>query len=296
MRENRGLFYGVAAYGIWGMFPIFWPLLAPASPLEILAHRVAWSLAFLALFNSLRGRWPSILAVLRDGRLVRQLIAAAILISVNWGLYIWAINSGHIIDASFGYFMNPLINVLLGILLFNERLNLPQRAAVIIAATGVLWMAIDAGTLPWIGLVLAFSFAGYGAVKKRLQIAATDSLSVETILLGPVAVVYLLWLEATGAAAFLHEGVAQALASIAAGPVTAVPLVFFAAAAKRLPYSTLGVVQYMTPTMQFLLGWLVFNEAMSSGKWIGFALVWVALVVFTFDAVRQGRSFATSDD
>ena len=296
MKQNRGLIYGVAAYGIWGLFPLFWPLMAPAGSLEILAHRIAWSLAFLALFNSLRGRWSSILKVLRSSRLVWQLVAAAVLITVNWGLYIWSVNNGHIIDASFGYFMNPLINVLLGILLFKEKLNLPQRVAVGIAAAGVVWMAVDAGTLPWIGLVLAFSFAGYGAVKKQLKVPATDSLSVETILLAPVAVGYLVWLEANGSAAFLHEGGWQALASIAAGPVTAVPLVFFAAAAKRLPYSTLGVVQYLTPTMQFLLGWLLFNEAMSSGRWLGFGLVWVALVVFTVDAVRQGRSFADSDD
>ena len=286
-RHSRGLAYGVSAYAVWGLFPLYWPLLKPAGALEILAHRMVWSLVFLAFVDAARRNWSDIRKVLVTPRTRNLLAFAAVLISVNWGLYIWAVNSDHVIDASLGYFINPLINIALGVIIFRERLRRLQWVAVGVAALGVSWLTWDAGSLPWIGLALGLSFGSYGMVKKVANVDAVESLTAETLLLLPLSVGYLVWAEVNGTAAFAHAGFWQALWSVMAGVVTAIPLLAFGAAAIRIPYSTMGIMQYMTPTMQFLIGLFVFKEDMSPGRWLGFGVIWVALGIFSFDALRR---------
>lgn len=292
-RYRRGLLYGVSAYLIWGLFPLYWPLLKPASALEILAHRMTWSLVFLAVINQMRRSWPAIKALLFNRKSLRLLAFASVMISINWGLYIWAVNNEHVVDASLGYFMNPLINVALGVLYFREKLNRFQWAAIAMAAIGVLWLAFQAGAVPWVGLVLAFSFGLYGLAKKVVGADGVESLTVETILLLPLSASYLIFIEVDGSAAFLNAGTVHAILAVMAGVVTAVPLLAFGAATIRIPYSTMGFIQYITPTMQFLIGITIMGEAMSSERWIGFLFIWSALLIFSADAFR-GRKTPTN--
>ena len=293
---GRGLLYGVFAYATWGLAPLYWQLLKPASASEILAHRVVWSLVFLVLLNQFRKSWPEITSVLRQPRLVKLLIAASGFITLNWGLYIWSVVNDHVIDASLGYFINPLINVVWGVFLFREKLRKMQWTAFAIAAAGVLFVTIDAGALPWIGLTLGMTFSAYGAVKKIANVDAVESLTIETLLLIPFALGYLVFIEMNHSAAFLHAGALQAGWSMMAGVLTAVPLLAFGAAAVRIPYSTMGILQYMSPTIQFIIGFTILGETMTTGRWTGFAIVWVALAIFSVDAIRHGRSFAQSDE
>lgn len=286
-RYQRGLLYGISAYLIWGLFPLYWPLLKPASALEILAHRMTWSLVFLIFINQIRKSWPNIRAIFRNPRQLKLLSFASVMISINWGLYIWAVNAEHVIDASLGYFINPLVNVALGVFYLKERLNRYQVGALAIASLGVGWLAALSGGVPWIGLVLAFSFGLYGFAKKVVGVDGVESLTVETILFLPLSVSYLIFIEAQGSAAFLHTSIAHSLLSVMAGVVTAVPLLAFGAATIRIPYSTMGFIQYITPTMQFLIGLLVMQEAMPANRWIGFILIWSALLLFTYDALRK---------
>lgn len=293
---GRGLAYAFTAYGLWGLAPLYWPLLAPASAVEILAHRMTWSLIFLAILNAVRKNWPEIVAVMRNPRSLRLLAMASVLITINWGLYIWSVVNDHVIDAAFGYFINPLINVAFGVIIFREHLRKAQWLAVGVAAIGVLFLTVDAGRLPWIGLVLGVTFSAYGMVKKKADVDAVESLTVETILLLPFSVSYLIWLAFQGQLALGHHGVWQSVWTLMAGVVTAVPLLAFGAAAVRIPYSTMGLVQYCSPTLQFLIGLVVYHEGMTHGRWIGFIIVWLALVIFSIDAVRSGRNFATSEE
>src|ERR687893_454637 len=258
-RTQRGILYGVGAYTLWGAVPLFWPLVARASALELLANRVIWSLVIcvLLLFTVVpRGWWG------RTGnrRSLLLLAGAAAVVSVNWGTYIWAVNHGHVVETSLGYYINPILSILVGVVFLRERLAPLQWASVGLAAVAVLVLTFEYGQLPWIALVLATSFATYGVIKKQVNGGAVETLTVESALL-----------------------------TVASGLVTVVPLLFFAAAATRLPLSTLGLLQYIAPTLQFLLGVLYFGETMSVGRWIGFALVWVALVILTVYGVRQAR-------
>ncbi len=293
---GRGIAYGLMAYGLWGLAPLYWPLLAPATALEILAHRMTWSLIFLAVVNAIRKNWSEIFAVMRNPRSLRLLTIAAVLITINWGLYIWSVVNHHVIDASLGYFINPLINVAFGVLVFREKLRRLQWLAVSIAGAGVLFLTIDAGTVPWIGLTLGVTFSAYGMVKKKADVDAVESLTVETILLLPFSASYLLWLFIQGDLALGQHNGWHTLWTLMAGVVTAVPLLAFGAAAVRVPYSTMGILQYGSPTIQFLVGLLIYNEAMPHGRWIGFIIVWIALVVFSVDAIRSGRNFAQSEE
>lgn len=293
---GRGIAYGLMAYGLWGLAPLYWPLLAPASALEILAHRMTWSLIFLAILNAVRKNWAEIWQVMRNPRSLRLLSIAAVLITVNWGLYIWAVVNNHVIDASLGYFINPLINVAFGVLVFREKLRKLQWLAVGVAAAGVLFITLDAAALPWIGLTLGVTFSAYGMVKKMADVDAVESLTVETILLLPLSGAYLIWLFIQGDLALGQHNGWHTLWTLMAGVVTAVPLLAFGAAAVRVPYSTMGILQYGSPTIQFLLGLIVYNEAMSHGRWIGFIIVWIALVIFSIDAIRAGKNFAQSEE
>ncbi|MEU1861481.1 EamA family transporter RarD [Streptomyces gardneri] len=288
--EGRaGLLYGIGAYGMWGLVPLFWPLLKPAGAVEILAHRMVWSLVFVGIALLALRRWSWIPELVRSPRKLALITVAAAVISVNWGLYIWSVNTGRVVEASLGYFINPLVTIALGVLVLKERLRPAQWAAVGVGFAAVLVLAIGYGQPPWISLVLASSFAIYGLVKKKLNLGGLESLAAETAVQFLPALGYLVWLGTQGTLAFGSEGAGHAALLVSTGIVTAVPLVCFGAAAIRVPLSTLGLLQYLAPTFQFLLGVLYFHEAMPPERWAGFSLVWLALTLLTWDALRTAR-------
>ncbi|MBG7701888.1 EamA family transporter RarD [Streptomyces sp. MC1] len=288
--EHRtGLLNGFAAYGMWGLVPLFWPLLKPAGALEILAHRMVWSLVFVAAALLFVRRWAWAGELLRQPRRLGLIAVAAGVITVNWGVYIWAVNAGHVVEASLGYFINPLVTIAMGVLLLKERLRPVQWAAVGVGLAAVVVLTVGYGRPPWISLCLAFSFATYGLVKKKVDLGGVESLAAETAIQFLPALGYLLWLTAHGEASFLNEGAGHAALLASTGIVTALPLVCFGAAAIRVPLSTLGLLQYLAPIFQFLLGVLYFHEAMPAERWAGFALVWLALILLTGDALRWAR-------
>jgi chloramphenicol-sensitive protein RarD len=284
---RKGIAYGASAYLMWGLFPLYWPLLEPAGAVEILAHRVVWSLIVVVLLLALRPAARQ--ALPRDRRRLGLLAVAAVVIAVNWGVYIWGVNHKHVVETSLGYFVNPLVTVGLGVLVLGERLRAAQWAGVATAAVGVLVLTAESGRPPWIALVLAFSFATYGLVKKVAGVGAVESLAIETALLGPLALAYLVVLAVTGHGTFTTGGVGHTLLLAGAGPVTAIPLLAFGAAARLVPLSTLGLLQYLTPTMQFLFGVLFYSEPMPLSRLAGFALVWLALAMFTAETWRHRR-------
>ncbi|MFF9568311.1 EamA family transporter RarD [Streptomyces sp. NPDC014685] len=287
--QRAGLLSGFAAYGMWGLVPLFWPLMKPAGAVEILAHRMAWSLGFVAIALLVLRRWAWIGELVRQPRKLALISVAAAVITVNWGLYIWSVNHDHVVEASLGYFINPLVTIALGVLVLGERLRPAQWVAVGIGAAAVLVLAIGYGRPPWISLTLAFSFALYGLVKKKVNMGGLESLTAETAVLFVPALGYLLWLGARGESSFTSEGLGHAALLASTGLVTAVPLVLFGAAAIRVPLSTLGLLQYLAPVFQFALGVLYFHEAMPPERWAGFALVWLALTLLTWDAFRTAR-------
>ncbi|MEU2022380.1 EamA family transporter RarD [Streptomyces sp. NPDC016469] len=287
--QRAGLLSGFAAYGMWGIVPLYWPLLKPAGAVEILAHRMVWSLGVVAVLLLVLRRWSWIGPLLRQPRKLGLLGIAATTITVNWGLYIWAVNSGHVVEASLGYFINPLVTIAMGVLLLGERLRPAQWAAVATGAVAVLVLAVGYGKPPWISLILAFSFATYGLVKKKVDMGGLESLTVETAVLFLPALGYLIWLGAQGTSTLTSEGAGHTALLASTGVVTAVPLILFGAAAIRIPLSTIGLLQYMTPIAQFLLGVAYFHEEMPPERWAGFGLVWVALIVLTWDALRTAR-------
>jgi chloramphenicol-sensitive protein RarD len=285
---RRGIAYGLAAYGVWGAVPLFWPLVAQAGSIEILAHRIVWSFVIsLVLVATIvrRGFWTR----MGNRRTLLLLGAAAAIVSVNWGTYIWSVNHGHVVETALGYYINPILSIVLGVVVLRERLSTAQWISVGLAVAAVVVLTVDYGTLPWIALVLAVSFATYGFIKNRLGAGAVDSLAVESALLTPLALVYLGFLEVTGRGTFGHLGWGFNLLLVGTGLVTLVPLLFFAASATRLPLSTLGLLQYLAPTLQFLLGITYFGESMSPGRWVGFGLVWLALVVMSADGLLRAR-------
>jgi chloramphenicol-sensitive protein RarD len=291
--EGRtGLLNGFAAYGMWGLVPLFWPLLKPAGAVEILAHRMVWSLAFVAAALVVVRRWAWAGELLRQPRRLGLIAIAAGVITVNWGVYIWAVNSGHVVEASLGYFINPLVTIAMGVLILKERLRPVQWAAVGVGFAAVLVLTIGYGRPPWISLCLAFSFATYGLVKKKVNLGGVESLAAETAIQFLPALGYLLWLSADGGSTFASEGAGHAALLASTGIVTALPLVCFGAAAIRVPLSTLGLLQYLAPVFQFLLGVVYFHEAMPPERWAGFALVWLALILLTADALRTARRTA----
>ncbi|MGQ5580557.1 EamA family transporter RarD [Streptomyces sp. ECR3.8] len=277
---------------MWGLVPLFWPLLKPAGAVEILAHRMVWSLVFVAAALAVIRRWAWIGELVRQPRRLALITVAAAVITVNWGVYIWSVNSGHVVEASLGYFINPLVTIAMGVLLLKERLRPVQWAAVGIGALAVVVLTVGYGRPPWISLVLAFSFATYGLVKKKVNLGGVESLAAETAIQFLPALGYLVWLGSQGESTFGAEGAGHALLLAATGIVTALPLVCFGAAAIRVPLSTLGLLQYLAPVFQFLLGILYFKEAMPPERWAGFALVWLALTLLTWDALRTARRAA----
>ncbi|MEU0633391.1 EamA family transporter RarD [Streptomyces sp. NPDC005989] len=287
--QRAGLMSGIGAYGLWGLVPLFWPLLKPAGAIEILAHRMVWSLAFVAVALLALRRWSWIGELVRQPKKLGLISVAAATITVNWGLYIWSVNNGHVVEASLGYFINPLVTIAMGVLLLGERLRPVQWVAVGTGVAAVLVLAIGYGRPPWISLVLAFSFATYGLMKKKVNMGGLESLTAETAVVFVPALGYLLWLGARGESTFTSGGIGHAALLASAGLVTAVPLVLFGAAAIRVPLSTLGLLQYLAPVFQFALGIVYFHEAMPPERWAGFALVWLALTLLTWDAFRAAR-------
>nr|WP_239135335.1 EamA family transporter RarD [Streptomyces sp. SID12488] len=280
---------GFAAYGMWGIVPLFWPLLKPSGAVEILAHRMVWSLAVVGIALLALRRWAWAGELLRQPRRLALITVAAALITVNWGVYIWAVNTGHVVEASLGYFINPLVTIAMGVLLLKERLRPVQWTAVGVCLAAVLVLTIGYGRPPWISLCLAFSFATYGLLKKKVNMGGVESLAAETAVLFLPALAYLLWLGGRGEATFGAHGAGHTALLAATGIVTALPLVCFGAAAIRVPLSTLGLLQYLAPVFQFLLGIFYFHEAMPPERWAGFALVWLALALLTWDALRAAR-------
>ena len=274
---------------MWGLFPLYWTLLEPAGAIEILAHRVFWSLAVMAVLVVVVRRRAQFRALLSDPRRRMFLSIAAFVIAFNWGGYIWGVNNGHVVETSLGYFINPLVTVLMGVFILGERLRVLQWVAMGIASIAVVGLTLELGRPPWVALLLAFSFGTYGLAKKKANAGAVESLAFETLLLAPVALGYLLFLSSQGESSFTSEGPAHVVLLISTGAVTAVPLICFGAAATRVSMTTLGLLQYLAPTIQFALGVTFFAEPMPTLRLAGFVLVWLALAIFTFEAVQHRR-------
>ncbi len=290
----QGTIYGFVAYIIWGIVPIYWPKLQPAGPIEILSHRVIWSLVVLAAYLWIRHKWSYVIAVLKDRRKVFILAAASVMIAVNWGLFIWASVSGRILDSSLGYYINPLFSIGLGVILLKEKLRNLQWLAIAIAAVAVLYLSVTLGAPPYVALSLAVTFSIYGYLKKLANVEAIESLTIETVLLAPLALGYLFYLSVQGQNTFGAHGLSHAAWLASAGIITAFPLALFGAAAIRIPLSTLGFIQYVGPTLQFLIGLYMFNEPMPRDRFIGFLLTWIAIGIISFDALRN-RSKVTKE-
>jgi chloramphenicol-sensitive protein RarD len=285
---NRGMLFGASAYGIWGLLPLYWRLLDHAGAVEILAHRFVWALGAVALLLWVRPRAGWWHALRQRPTALRLLAAAAVIIAFNWYIYIWGVNSARVVETSLGYFISPLVTVGIGVVVFRERLRRPQWLALGLAAAAVAWLTVDYGRVPWVAVGLAVTFATYGVLKKKAAAGAVESLAVEATVVLPFALGYLGWLEFMGRGAF-GDGWSTTVLLIAAGPATAVPLLFFAGAVRRIPLTYLGLLQYLTPTVQFVLGVFVFREPMPIGRLVGFALVWAALALFTGDILYRLR-------
>ena len=286
---RRGALYGASAYLLWGLFPLYWPLLEPSGSLEVLAHRILWSLVVVAVLLGITRRLGAVREALSDrGRAVR-LVLAAIVIAINWFTYIYGVTHEMVVETSLGYFVNPIVTVLLGVVVLGEKLRPVQWTALGAAFVAVVVLTVENGSPPWLALVLAFSFGAYGLLKKTAGVGAVESLAIETAVLLPVAAAYVLVIGINGDGTFGSEGPAHAGLLALAGVITAVPLLLFGAAASRVPLTTLGVLQYLAPTMQFLLGVTLFDEPLPLVKLIGFMLVWSALALFTADLVRHHR-------
>jgi chloramphenicol-sensitive protein RarD len=285
--ERRGYLYGLLAYGIWGFFPIYFKLLQPAGPLEILAHRVIWSVVFVSLLLAAVRNWRFLTRILRSPRLFGGISAAAVLIAVNWGTYIYGVNTSRVVETALGYFITPLVLVLLGVTVQGERLRRWQWAAVAVGGVAVVVLTVDYGRLPYIALLLAASFGSYSLVKKRLSLPPAEGLFVESSVLAVPALAYVAWLTAAGRAQFGHVSAGHTTLMIFSGVATAVPLLLFAASANRVPMVGIGILQYVAPILQLACGLLIYHEPMPPARLAGFCLVWVALIIFTADALRQ---------
>ena len=291
-QRRIGILYAIGAYALWGGFPLYFLALAPASAVEVVGFRIVLSLLVCALLISITRGWSRFAALLRDRRRSLLMLVAAAVIYLNWLVYIFAALAGHVIEAALGYFINPLVTVLLGVVVLRERMRPAQWAALGIALVAIVVIVVGYGSFPWIAIVLAVTFAAYGLVKRIVgaQVDALAGLTLETAWLAPLAIIQLVLVATVGGGlAFGAHGVPHTLAMLSAGVVTTIPLLLFAAGARRIPLVALGMAQFITPVLQFLVGWLVLHEAMPLERWIGFALVWIALVVLTTDMIAASR-------
>jgi chloramphenicol-sensitive protein RarD len=274
---------------MWGLFPLYWPLLEPANPLEIVSHRAVWTLVFCLIVLALSKQVLTTLTVMKNPKTMAALLLSTILVSINWITYIWAVNHGHVVEAALGYYINPLIIIAFGVILLREKLRPLQWVAVAIAAIGVLVLTIDYGRLPWVAISLALSWGSYGLVKKKLNLGALEGLAIETLISFIPYVGYLIYLGQQGTGQFGHKPLLTILL-ISAGAVTAIPLLLFNGSTTRLPYSTIGLLQYITPTIQFSIGVWLRHEDMPTARWIGFIVIWFALAALATDLVRSSRA------
>ena len=289
---RSGIIYAALAFFCWGLFPIYFHALGEVPPLQILAHRMLWSLAFLMVLLVLRRDWKW-LHIVRQPRVFFSFVLSAVLLSANWLVYIWSVTNHHVIEASLGYFINPLVNIVLGYLILKERMRPLQWAAIGVATLGVLWLTWQAGTVPWIALFLALSFGGYGLLRKTAALGALEGLSFETIVLFPLAAGYVIWLTVQGQNVFINTASdTTRWLLIMAGPLTAIPLLLFATGARKIPLSILGLLQYLSPTLQFFLGVWLFKEAFSADRLVGFALIWAALALFAGEGLLRRQPAA----
>jgi chloramphenicol-sensitive protein RarD len=286
---KKGIWYGIGAYLLWGIFPVYWKWLQAVPAIQIISHRIIWSFVLLALILFITRQWRAFRSAALSRRVVLIYLASAILLSINWLTYVWAVNAGFVVETSLGYFINPLLSVLLGVLFLREKLRPWQWVPIGLAAIGVIYVAFSYGQFPWIALTLAFSFGLYGLVKKMAPLGSLYGLTLETGLLFLPAVVFLVFMEGQGQGAFLHSPPVSNLLMVGAGLVTTVPLLMFASAAQRIPLSTVGILQYITPTMQFILGVFLYHEPFNLSLLIGFSLVWLALLIFWGENYLAGR-------
>lgn len=294
MSKNKlGLLFGVSAYSLWGAFPLYWPLLEPANALEIVSHRAVWTLVFCFIVLAATKALKSTLATLKRPKVAAKLFLTSVLISINWLVYIWATNNGHVVEASLGYYINPLIIIGFGVLLLKEKMRPLQWVAVSIASIGVLVLTIDYGRLPWIALTLAISWGSYGLIKKQLGLGALEGLAIETFISAFFYLGYLIYIGNQGTGQFGHSwGLTILLMS--AGAVTAIPLLLFNGSTNRLPFTTIGLLQYITPTLQFSVGVWVRHEDMPTARWVGFLIIWVALTALAIDLIKSSRAVDNS--
>lgn len=287
---NSGSLYAIGAYVLWGILPVYWKSLSHVPSIQLISHRIVWSFLSLSLFIIVSGQAKNMLDSVRKPGVFVSFIPAAVLISINWLLYIWSVNSGHIIETSLGYFINPLISVLIGVVFFSEKLRPVQWISVAIAASGVIYLTFAHGSLPWIALTLAFSFAFYGFAKKKAQLGSLFGLTLETAILGFPALFYLLWCGFDGTGAFLNHSAGSDMLMAGAGIMTSLPLLMFASAAIRIPLSQVGLFQYISPTLQLVIGIFVYKESFTMSRFIGFGVVWAALLLYILEGLFNSRS------
>jgi chloramphenicol-sensitive protein RarD len=291
---STGILYAALAFLSWGLFPLYFHHLKEVPPTEILAHRVVWSLLFLGIVLAFRRQWKWIGEMAQRPRVIGMFLGSSVLLSVNWLIYIWAVNNGHVIESSLGYFINPLVNIMFGYVLLKERLRRVQWTAIALAALGVAWLTWQSGRMPWIALALAFSFGGYGFMRKTAALGPLEGLSFETMLLFPFGMAYMAWLFSHGQLQLVQtDSFSVQTLLVLLGPTTAIPLLLFAAGARRIPLSVLGLLQYISPTMQFLLGVVVFHEAFTADKLVGFILIWSALALYAAEGLYRHRQQAS---
>jgi chloramphenicol-sensitive protein RarD len=290
-RHRGGLLLGLGAYLLWGVLPLYFKAIQHVSPLEIVAHRIVWSLFFLGALATIWKKWPGIRAAVTTPRILLTLVLTSCLIGVNWLVYIYAVVNGHVLEGSLGYYLNPLVNVLLGVVLLKEKLTAAQKGAVLLAALGVAVLALGAGSGLWISLTLAASFALYGYLRKVAPVDALEGLAIETAVLTPLALGWIFWITADAGGSFLENRFTD-LFLVLGGAITAIPLLLFTAAARRLPYSTLGFLQYLAPSLQFLLAVLAFGEPLTTAHIVCFCAIWAALAIFVWEGLRLGRATA----
>ncbi|KUM02241.1 EamA family transporter RarD [Chromobacterium subtsugae] len=283
---SRGVLYTLGAFICWGLFPLYWKPLHAVPALQILCHRIVWSALFVAVVLTFLRQWGDLRAALRQPRQLAIFGLSSTVLSLNWLIYIWAVNAGHVVEGSLGYFINPLVNVLLGRVFLGERLSRPQSLAVALAALGVIWLTVSAGSLPWIALSLAATFGVYGLLRKKAPLASLPGLALETFLMSPLALAALLWFGWQGQGAFGQMGLGRDLLLMGAGVVTAVPLLMFAAGARRLKLATVGLIQYVGPSIQLALGVMLYDEPFGSDRALGFALIWTALLLYSAVGLR----------
>jgi chloramphenicol-sensitive protein RarD len=288
-KNKTGLLFGVSAYVLWGVFPLYWPLLEPASALEIVSHRAVWTLVFCVIILAITKSLKNTLVTLRRPKVVATLFLTTILVSINWLIYIWATNNGHVVETSLGYYINPLAMITFGVIVLKEKMRKLQWLAISIATVGVLVLTIDYGRLPWIAFLIALSWGSYGIIKKQLGLGALDGLAIETLIAALPYLLYLLYLGNKGSGQFGHT-TGLTLLLISAGAVTAIPLLLFNGATTRLPLTTIGLLQYITPTLTFCIGVWVRHEDMSAARWAGFVIIWVALSVLALDLLKSSRT------